>query len=225
MLLAANNFYEALSISYTEETYNYFIGTFNDVFGVTSYALSFRESICDSIISNCQSILNEQLYPQRASAIAKFNEQELALIDGSIQLKDAIAKLDSSKNTINNLEAKMFVMDRTKNIGAINFNNDSERMASIANVFPLIFFFVALLVALTSMTRMIEEERITIGTYKALGFSKLRISNKYILYGVISSFIGSVIGLLILTQFLPYVIMFAYSIIYKLPIELPMPFN
>ena len=141
------------------------------------------------------------------------------------KFKDAEDAINTSQNQIDSIEANMFVMDRTKNMGAINFKNDSERMASIANVFPLIFLFVALLVALTSMTRMIEEERITIGTYKALGFSKLRVSNKYILYGVISSFVGSVVGLLILTQFLPFVIMYAYSIIYKLPIELPMPFN
>lgn len=141
-------------------------------------------------------------------------------------LNEAEAKLNNSQDEINNLEeAKFFVMDRTKNFGAINFNNDAERIASIANVFPLIFFFVALLVALTSMTRMIEEERIAIGTHKALGFSPLYISLKYLLYGVISSFVGSLVGLLILTQVLPYIIMFAYSIMYKMPIPLPMPFD
>ena len=141
-------------------------------------------------------------------------------------LNDAEAKLNSSQDEINNMDgAKYFVMDRTKNLGAINFKNDAERIASIANVFPLIFFFVALLVALTSMTRMIEEERIAIGTYKALGFSKLYISGKYILYGVVASLVGSVFGLAVLTQFLPFVIMFAYSIIYILPITLPMPFD
>lgn len=141
-------------------------------------------------------------------------------------LNDAQIKLDDSQKQIDQIkDANFYIMDRTKNFGAINFNNDAERIASIANVFPLMFFFVALLVVLTSMTRMIEEERISIGTYKALGFSKLRISNKFILYGIFASVIGSIIGLLVLTQFLPYVIMIAYSIIYSLPITLPMPFD
>lgn len=173
-------------------------------------------------IKNSQSDLDSGK-AQYYDGLKKFIEAKNSALTS---LDDAQAKLNSSQNDIDNIEdAKFFVMDRTKNFGAINFKNDAERIASIANVFPLIFFFVALLVALTSMTRMIEEERIAIGTHKALGFSRLRISMKYLLYGAISSFVGSFIGVLILGQVLPYIIMFAYSIMYKLPIPLPMPFD
>lgn len=146
--------------------------------------------------------------------------------DALAQLADAQAKIDDSQKQIDGIEKPdFFIMDRTKNPGAITFNDDSDRMANIANVFPLLFFFVALLVALTSMTRMVDEERILIGTYKALGYSKSRISLKYIIYGFASSFTGSLIGVLLLGQALPYVIMNAYSIMYKQPIPFPMSYN
>lgn len=187
--------------------------------------LQARETTCAGLIYGYQDALNNQLYPTRQRALNEFDKYERLLLEGKIQIDEALAKISGLQGNLDSLEAKFLIMDRTKNYGAINFNSDSQRMASIANVFPLMFFFVALLVVLTSMTRMIEEERTTIGTFKALGFSKYFISNKYLLYGVISSLIGSVIGLVLLSQFLPFVIMFAYSIMYSVPIPLPMPFN
>ena len=82
--------------------------------------------------------MNNQLYPARANALAQFDENERKLLEAQSQLADA-------QENVNSLEAKFFIMDRTKNYGAINFNNDAERIASIANVFPLMFFFVALI--------------------------------------------------------------------------------
>lgn len=221
----SQKFYSSLQFAYSREVYDYYIGTFTTLYEGLRSALPLRCVLCDTIVDKCNDVINNELLPQRNNIITKFNVQEGALIDGELQLSLAKLKLQDSQSLLAELNAKILIMDRTKNIGAISFDNDADRIASIANVFPLIFFFVALLVALTSMTRMIEEERITIGTYKALGFSRFRISSKYILYGVISSFVGSAIGLLLLTQFLPYVIMYAYSIIYKLPIPFPMPFN
>ena len=84
-------------------------------------------------------------------------------------------------------------------------------------MFPLLFFLVAALVSLTTMTRMVEEERVLIGTYKALGYGKARITSKYLLYAVVASGIGAVVGIVLLTQFLPWFIMGAYAIIYAVP--------
>lgn len=221
----SKSFYSALQFAYSQEVYDYFITDYNSIYNQLADVLPLRSVLCESIVSKCNDVINNELYPQRNNILNKFNQAETALIDGQLQLSLSKLKLQDSQNLLNEINAKIFVMDRTKNFGAINYNNDADRIASIANVFPLIFFFVALLVALTSMTRMIEEERITIGTYKALGFSKLRISNKYILYGIISSFIGSVVGLVLLSHCLPFVIMVGYSIIYMLPIPMPMPFN
>lgn len=251
-------FYTAFKDSPTQQTYDFYISTFNSKYQTLSYNLTMRRGIFDEIINELYYLLISSLYPSRDEAVAAFDELEKPLIEAKTKLdsgfnelnkgkaeyfaglaafldakdkamsslKDAQNKLDDSQKQIDNIQtANFYIMDRTKNFGAINFNNDAERIASIANVFPLMFFFVALLVVLTSMTRMIEEERISIGTYKALGFSKIRISNKFILYGIFASVIGSIIGLVLLTQFLPFVIMVAYSIIYSLPITLPMPFD
>ena len=78
-------------------------------------------------------------------------------------------------------------MDRTKNVGVVSFESDAERIDNIAQLFPLIFFLVAALVALTTMTRMVEEDRTLIGTYKALGYSPAAISRKYLFYGAAAS--------------------------------------
>jgi len=91
---------------------------------------------------------------------------------------------------------------------------DAERISAIGEVFPVLFFLVAALVCLTGMTRMVEEERIQIGTFKALGYSKAMITAKYFLYAFIASVIGSIIGILIGSSVLPYVIMNAYGMLY-----------
>ena len=91
-------------------------------------------------------------------------------------------------------------------------------------VFPFIFFLVAALVSLTTMTRMVEEERVLIGTYKALGYSKARITSKYLIYAVVASGVGAAVGIVALSLFLPYFIMNAYSIIYAVPVR-PTPID
>ena len=116
------------------------------------------------------------------------------------------------------------VLDRTKNIGAESFVSDAGRIDRIAMVFPFIFFLVAALVSLTTMTRMVEEERVLIGTYKALGYSKARITSKYLIYAVVASGVGAAIGIVALSLFLPYFIMDAYSIIYAVPVR-PAPID
>ena len=116
------------------------------------------------------------------------------------------------------------VLDRTKNIGAESFVSDAGRIDRIAMVFPFIFFLVAALVSLTTMTRMVEEERVLVGTYKALGYSKARITSKYLIYAVVASGVGAAIGIVALSLFLPYFIMDAYSIIYAVPVR-PAPID
>lgn len=96
---------------------------------------------------------------------------------------------------------------------------DASRIDQIARVFPLIFFLVAALVSLTTMTRMVEEERMLIGTYKALGYGNARICSKYLIYALLASGIGSIVGILLLSQALPQLIMNSYAIIYALPIS------
>ncbi|WP_058270150.1 ABC transporter permease [Olsenella massiliensis] len=97
-------------------------------------------------------------------------------------------------------------------------------MDHIADVFPLIFFLVAALVALTTMTRMVEDDRVQIGTYKALGYGKAAIASKYLIYAAAAAGLGAVVGILVLSQALPRVVTVAYSIIYAVPLmAFPLP--
>ena len=100
---------------------------------------------------------------------------EDARAEADAQLAEAQQKLDDAQRAIDDLETPTwYVMDRTQNYGVAGFESDADRVDSIASVFPFIFFLVAALVALTTMTRMVEEERVLIGTYKALGYARWR---------------------------------------------------
>lgn len=145
--------------------------------------------------------------------------------DAAAQFADAETQLADAQAEIDALEApEIMVLDRTKNIGAESFVSDAGRIDRIAMVFPFIFFLVAALVSLTTMTRMVEEERVLIGTYKALGYSRARITSKYLIYAVVASGVGAAIGIVALSLFLPYFIMDAYSIIYAVPVR-PTPID
>ncbi len=109
------------------------------------------------------------------------------------------------------------VLERTKNVGIQSYASDAERVDHIASIFPLVFLLVAALVALTTMTRMVDEDRILIGTFKALGYSRARITLRYVGYALLASGIGGVIGIAILSQVLPAVITNAYTIMYTVP--------
>lgn len=144
------------------------------------------------------------------------SERERALRE----LDDAKTKLDEAQADIDAIELPDFyVLDRSKNVGAAGHEADASRIDQIARVFPLIFFLVAALVSLTTMTRMVEEERMLIGTYKALGYGNARICSKYLIYALLASGVGSIVGILLLSQFLPQVIMQSYAIIYALPVN------
>ncbi|WP_417753681.1 FtsX-like permease family protein [Slackia sp.] len=154
----------------------------------------------------------------RAEYDEKAAEAAAQFADAETQLADAQAEIDA-------LEApEIMVLDRTKNIGAKSFVSDAGRIDRIAMVFPFIFFLVSALVSLTTMTRMVEEERVLIGTYKALGYSKARITSKYLIYAMVASGVGAAIGIVALSLFLPYFIMDAYSIIYAVPVR-PIPID
>lgn len=136
------------------------------------------------------------------------------------QLADAEAELDDAQNQINDIETpEWLIMDRTKNYGAESFDMDAGRVDNIAMVFPFVFFLVAALVALTTMTRMVDEERMQIGTYKALGYSRSRITSKYLIYAAIASITGSIAGIALMALTLPAIIMSAYAIMYIIPVS------
>lgn len=145
----------------------------------------------------------------------EYDEQKA---DAEAQFADAEKQLAEAQEKVDELEApEILVLDRSKNMGAESFKSDAGRIDRIAMVFPFIFFLVAALVSLTTMTRMVEEERVLIGTYKALGYSNARIISKYLVYAAVASGVGALVGIVALSLFLPYFIMNAYAIIYAVP--------
>ncbi|MDO4399940.1 MAG: FtsX-like permease family protein [Coriobacteriia bacterium] len=134
------------------------------------------------------------------------------------KLADARDEIANAQDDIDALEPPdIYVLDRTKNFGVQSVQADSERIDNIASVFPFVFFLVAALVALTTMTRMVDEERQLIGTFKALGYSKRRITGKYLFYAGAASTAGAALGIAVLGQVLPGIIQNAYAIIYNVP--------
>lgn len=136
--------------------------------------------------------------------------------DAEQELEDARQEVADSEKQLSELEeGKWYVLGRDSIQTSVEYGMDAERIGAIGDVLPVIFFLVAALVSLTTMTRMVEEERTLIGTMKALGYGKMSIAAKYILYAFSATFIGGVIGVIIGSKFLPYVIMVAYGMLYS----------
>lgn len=109
-----------------------------------------------------------------------------------------------------------YIQDRSGNPGYSDYSENTDRIAAVGDVFPLIFFIVAALVCLTTMTRMVEKQRIEMGTMKALGYGGWQIAMKYAVYAMSACISGGVVGAIIGFKLFPYVIMKGYSIMYYL---------
>ncbi len=163
----------------------------------------------------------EALAPERTQA--RYKEQKDAL---EKQLEQLLQMGLSSDNLlvqqcraqIAQLEPPQWIfLGRDTNVGYVSFENDADRVDAIASVFPVFFVLVAALVCLTTMTRMVEEERTQIGTLKALGYGTGRIAFKYLAYAVLACLGGSLFGVLVGFWLFPTVIFNAYAIMYVLP--------
>lgn len=134
------------------------------------------------------------------------------------ELNDALVELLDAEKEIKDLEVpKWYVLDRNSNVSFVSFEINAEKVAAVAKVFPIFFYLVAALVSLTTMTRMVEEERTQIGTLKALGYSKGSIVSKYIIYCGLASVLGSVFGLFVGFKLIPLLIWNAFGVMYHLP--------
>ena len=139
----------------------------------------------------------------------------LAAEDTEAEINAAQEKLDKSEDEINNVKLpKWHVLDRTSIQSYATYKNDAQSIAAIGTVFPIIFFLVAALVSLTTMTRMVEEERTQIGTLKALGYKKSAITAKFVWYALLSTLLGSIVGVALGESLLPIVIIRTYRTVY-----------
>ena len=114
-------------------------------------------------------------------------------------------------------KGEWYVLDRTSTMSCVTFAQYADRMDAIARVFPVFFFLVAALVATTTMTRMVDENRLQMGTLKALGYSNFSIAGKYLFYALLATILGSIIGMVVGFVVFPIIIWNAYQLVFSLP--------
>lgn len=146
-------------------------------------------------------------------------EAEAKIADGEEKIADAKAEIADIK------DPKWYVYDRSTLVEYSGFGENAERLGAIGRVFPVLFFLVAALISLTSMTRMVEEQRTAIGTMKALGYGKFQVASKYLGYAFLATVGGSIIGVLIGEKVLPFIIVYAYGILYRHLPEILVPYD
>lgn len=144
-------------------------------------------------------------------------QEEIA--QGEEEIADARKELDELETP------EWYVTDRTDMPEYSSYGENADRIRNIGQVFPVLFFLVAALISLTTMTRMVEEERVQIGTLKALGYGKASIAYKYLCYAFLATLGGSVLGVLIGEKVLPFIIIHAYGIIYNDMGGIQLPYN
>ena len=157
-------------------------------------------------------------YEQAAKeAEEQITDGQAKITDGEKQLTDAKQQIADAKTEIKKIEnPKWYVQTREDALTEYQgYGDNADRMRSIGKVFPVLFFLVAALISLTTMTRMVEEQRVQIGTLKALGYGKAAIAGKYIGYALIATLGGSIFGVLTGEKILPFIIIYAYMILYK----------
>ena len=141
---------------------------------------------------------------------AELSEAEAELADAKVELDDALAQIEGLE------EPEVFLLDRNTNVGYLAVDNNSDIVAGVSRVFPAFFLLVAALVCITTMTRMVDEERTQIGILKALGYSNGKIIGKYLTYTGSASLLGCTLGVLIGSVAFPKILWYAYSIILNL---------
>ena len=175
----------------------------------------------------------KQLASTKSSTYAKINSAKDKIEESKKELEDGEEKLNEQKEEFNSkideaeqelIDAKQevedindpewYILDRNQNSGYASYIQDTESINNLSIVFPIVFFAIAALVSLTSMTRMVEEERQELGTLKALGYNKFHIMLKYLIYSSLATIIGGVIGIFIGIRLIPSVIIKMYKMMY-----------
>ncbi len=142
---------------------------------------------------------------------ALLDQTKIDLDNAQIELQQAQVELEDAKKAIDDIPSgELISLTREENAGIISFSSASDSIAAIAAIFPLIFFLVAALVSMTTMTRMVEEQRVQSGTFRALGYHRRDIIKQYIIYGFLATFVASIIGIIAGVYFFPAIIYYLY---------------
>lgn len=190
----------------------------------------------DSFINKYKSLVNEEIL----KSAKETHKRNVSVLESDInELKDNLNRLNSTdlpsdelntsiKEVSSELKEKEDELSKIKDVlaysikrsevaGFYEYKLETERIENIAKVFPLMFFLVAALVSLTTMTRMVDEERSQMGTLRAIGYSKSSVIFKYILYALLASILGSIIGTILFYKLIPMLVGYCYNIFYDMP--------
>lgn len=182
-----------------------------------SYIEPFEKRLTDLSFSYLDQRLNS-LYEEAFKEARKVLEDNPSIPSSMIDQILESQKEDIKKTVDEQFsELKWYVLNRKSNLSYIAFNENSTKVDKVAIIFPFFFFFIAALIALTSITRLVYEDRGAIGTLKSLGFSNSRILNKYLIYAIFACLIGSAGGLLLGVYGIPMVVYYAYNSLFQLP--------
>ena len=184
------------------------------------HTLQTSKSQYESNQAKAQKELNEaQKELEQAEAELQEAEQTLAekQEEFNTQIAEAEGELIDAREKIAEIEKPTwYILDRESNSGYSSFIKDTENVENLGRVFPIVFFVIATLISLTSMTRMVEEQRVQIGTLKALGYNKFQIASKYILYASLACIVGGILGMMVGFYLLPNIIWLMYSLMYTI---------
>lgn len=185
---------------------------FKNVQGLDGYSKEYAE-----LMEENNEYLESLYSNRREEKIEEIKEEIQSQILQSMGSVSEIP-LEYQEDTSMNLDSlEYYVFDRTDNTGYSGYKDSINSLDKIASVLPVFFFLLALMICLTTMTRMVEENRVEIGTLKALGYGNFEISKKYIIYASLASISGCILGILIGSNILPSVISNAYESLYSLP--------
>ena len=160
-------------------------------------------------------------------AARKISDGENQIAEGEKQLEEAKQEIADAQAQIDQIEnPEWYIQDRSEALSDYDgYGDNADRMRAIGRVFPAVFFLVAALISLTAMTRMVEEQRIQIGTLKALGYGKRSIAGKYIAYALTATLGGSILGVLFGEKVFPWIIIYAYKIMYQHIPDIIVPYH
>jgi len=207
---------------FISEYYTEVFATVNGAKEINSYDDAYFDVVnktTDKLESISKIRIDQRIEDVKSQINASVTKQLNLLSNGDIREEILTQEIEKAQNEalVNSSDWQWFVLDRNSHYSYRDYGQCADQMDSIATVFPIFFFFVAALVCLTTMTRMVDEHRGTIGTFKALGYNKSSIALKYISYALIASIFGGIVGCIIGLNVFPRVIYSSWNIVYELP--------
>lgn len=164
-------------------------------------------------VSDLESDINEL-----KDNLNRLNSTDLPSDELNTSIKEVSSELKEKEDELSKIKDVLaYSIKRSEVAGFYEYKLETERIENIAKVFPLMFFLVAALVSLTTMTRMVDEERSQMGTLRAIGYSKSSVIFKYILYALLASILGSIIGTILFYKLIPMLVGYCYNIFYDMP--------